>query len=56
VYKRQEHFEPWLALFDETLRRSLPAETAAAWSALAHRIGASLTMGLILAEGPPRLG
>ncbi len=53
---RPEHFEPWLALFDETLRRSLPAETAAAWSALAHRIGASLTMGLILAEGPPRLG
>lgn len=53
---RPEHFEPWLALFDETLRRTLPAETAAAWSALAHRIGASLTMGLILAEGPPRLG
>lgn len=52
---RPEHFEPWLALFDETLRRTLPAETAAAWSALAHRIGASLTMGLILAEGPPRL-
>lgn len=52
---RPEHFEPWLALFDETLRCTLPAETAAAWSALAHRIGASLTMGLILAEGPPRL-
>lgn len=41
-----EHFPIWLALFDEALRRSLPAETAAAWSALAHRIGAGLRMGL----------
>ncbi|MFD1882225.1 group III truncated hemoglobin [Paracoccus pacificus] len=43
---RAAHFAPWLALFDETLRRTLPAETAAAWSTLAHRIGAGLRMGV----------
>lgn len=45
-------FEPWLALFDQTLNRELPAETAAAWSALAHRIGAGLRYGLV--ETSPR--
>ena len=40
------HFAPWLMLFDETLRRTLPPETAEAWSALAHRIGAGLRMGV----------
>jgi len=49
-------FEPWLALFDATLQRELPAETAAAWSALAHRIGAGLRYGLIDRQpGPPAL-
>ena len=43
---RAAHFAPWLALFDETLRRTVPAETAAAWSALAHRIGGGLRMGV----------
>ncbi|SNT68862.1 group III truncated hemoglobin [Paracoccus seriniphilus] len=43
---RAEHFAIWLALFDETLRRSLPAEAAAGWSALAHRIGRGLRMGV----------
>ncbi|SFA39826.1 hemoglobin [Paracoccus halophilus] len=43
---RAEHFALWLMLFDETLRRNLPADTAAAWSALAHRIGAGLRMGV----------
>ena len=43
---RAAHFTPWLALFDETLRRTLPEPTAAAWSALAHRIGAGLRMGV----------
>ena len=33
-------------LFDETLRRTLPDEAAQAWSALAHRIGAGLRMGV----------
>lgn len=45
---RADHFAPWLALFDETLARTLPDQPAAAWSALAHRIGDSLSMGLTL--------
>jgi hemoglobin len=43
---RPEHFAIWLALFDETLRRTLPAEPAAQWSALAHRIGRGLRLGV----------
>ncbi|MBU3030883.1 group III truncated hemoglobin [Paracoccus marinaquae] len=43
---RPEHFAQWLALFDETLRRTLPPEPAAGWSALAHRIGRGLRMGV----------
>lgn len=40
-------FDPWLALFDATLKRELPEETATAWSALAHRIGQGLRYGLV---------
>lgn len=40
-------FDAWLGLFDSVLKRELPAETAAAWSALAHRIGAGLRYGLV---------
>lgn len=40
------HFAVWLALFDDTLQRTLPAGPAAAWSALAHRIGAGLRLGV----------
>lgn len=43
---KAEHFAPWLMLFDETLRRTLSEDTAAGWSALAHRIGAGLRMGV----------
>lgn len=43
---KPEHFAPWLMLFDETLRRTLPEDSAWAWSALAHRIGAGLRMGV----------
>lgn len=43
---RADHFPIWLALFDETLRRTLPVGTARAWSALAHRIGQGLRMGV----------
>lgn len=55
-----DHFTDWLALFDESLRRSLPPETATAWSALAHRIGRGLRMGVEdlrgkAAFGPPIL-
>jgi hemoglobin len=50
-------FEVWLGLFDSVLRRELPAETAAAWSELAHRIGRSLRFGMEdRPAGPPLLG
>lgn len=56
---RSDHFTPWLALFDETLRRTLPTEVARSWSALAHRIGAGLRMGVQdireKGDGPPKL-
>ncbi|MFV0292279.1 MAG: group III truncated hemoglobin [Paracoccus sp. (in: a-proteobacteria)] len=56
---RAEHFTPWLMLFDETLRRTLPEDAAAAWSALAHRIGSGLRMGVEdlrdRRAGPPSL-
>lgn len=57
---RPDHFTPWLALFDETLRRSLPQHSAAAWSQLAHRIGRGLRMGVEdlrpdLSGAPPNL-
>lgn len=52
-------FDPWLGLFDSILRRNLAPETAAAWSALAHRIGAGLRYGLVegttLPVGVPKL-
>ena len=41
-----EHFPLWLALFDDTAQAVLGPEKAAAWSALAHRIGASFRMGV----------
>lgn len=43
---RRDHFPRWLALFDAALAAELPPEAAAAWSALAHRIGAGLSMGV----------
>jgi hemoglobin len=50
-------FMVWLALFDRVLARNLPDEVAQSWSALAHRIGHSLMMGLMRFDdtGPPRL-
>ena len=55
---KAEHFAPWLMLFDETLRRTLPQDAARGWSALAHRIGSGLRMGvenMAATEGPPVL-
>ncbi|MEP2532074.1 group III truncated hemoglobin [Shimia sp.] len=40
-------FEPWLALFDLTLRQELTKDQAAAWSALAHNIGRSLRASVV---------
>lgn len=48
------HFAPWLALFDATLAAELPADLAAQWGALAHRIGRGLRMGMET-TGVPRL-
>ena len=56
---KPEHFAIWLGVFDEVLDEVLPADTAASWSALAHRIGAGLRMGVVAnqerAGGVPRL-
>ena len=43
---RAPMFDVWLGLFDSVLRRTLPEATAAAWSALAHRIGRGMRMGV----------
>lgn len=43
---KPEHFDPWLEMFDQVLVQELPAVTATAWSALAHRIGRGLRFGL----------
>lgn len=50
-------FPVWLDLFDMVLRRNLPPASAAAWSALAHRIGTGLRAGLVESStgGPPIL-
>lgn len=57
---KPEHFAIWLGVFDEVLDEVLPAELAASWSALAHRIGAALRMGVIANHQPegavPKLG
>ena len=47
-----DHFPQWLALFDATLSATLPPEPAAAWSAMAHRIGRALAMGVADARAP----
>ncbi len=52
-------FDDWLGLFDAVLVQELPPETAAQWSALAHRIGRGLRIGLVadqtLPSGVPNL-
>ncbi|MDR9393729.1 group III truncated hemoglobin [Roseovarius sp. SYSU LYC5161] len=52
-------FSTWLALFDTVLRAELRPDQAAAWSALAHRIGRSLRAGVTerdtLPGGVPKL-
>lgn len=51
-------FAVWLGLFDSVLKRTLPPATAEAWSALAHRIGRGMRMGIDERDrtGAPRLG
>lgn len=43
---RAPMFEVWLGLFESVLRRELPEDLAQSWSALAHRIGRGLRMGV----------
>lgn len=50
---RPEHFEIWLGVFDNVLAENLTTDQAAAWSNLAHRVGASLRMGLIQSQAKP---
>ena len=40
-------FSTWLELFDSVLKEELSESQAAAWSALAHRIGRSLRAGVV---------
>jgi len=40
-------FSTWLALFDQVLARELAPDQAAAWSALAHRIGRSMRAAVV---------
>lgn len=49
---RPQMFEIWLGLFDSVLNRNLPADLAQGWSALAHRIGRGMRMGLELGGVP----
>ena len=41
-----EHFDPWLALFEEVVTEELSPLTARPWIALAHRIGRGLRLGV----------
>ncbi|MEY8097078.1 group III truncated hemoglobin [Falsihalocynthiibacter sp. S25ZX9] len=54
---KPEHFALWLELFDNVLEKELKPETAQAFSALAHRIGRGLRMGIQAVrqpkDGPP---
>ena len=56
---RAEHFPIWLGLFQKVLDECLEEEPAAAFSALVHRIGRGLSLGLQTMRGsaddPPSL-
>jgi len=49
---RAYHFEIWLGLFDEVLSETLEDAPAAAFSALAHRIGRGLRLGIEQRDAP----
>ncbi|WP_299736488.1 group III truncated hemoglobin [uncultured Roseobacter sp.] len=56
---KAEHFPQWLALFDATVFEVLTEEKAMQFSAVAHRIGRGLSMGIDTLrghnQGPPKL-
>ena len=43
---KSEHFAIWLGLFDQVLEEAVSQDVTHAWSALAHRIGRGLSLGL----------
>lgn len=47
-----EHFVRWLSLFDETLAKEISGPQRDQWSALAHRIGRGLSLGVSDAQCP----
>lgn len=49
---RPEHFETWLTLFDQTLTDKIAGLQRDQWSALAHRIGRGLSLGVVDAQCP----
>ncbi len=52
---RPQHFDPWIALFEEVATDTLPADTARSWIALVHRIGRGLRMGVEDMTRPARV-
>lgn len=46
-------FSTWLALFDKVLQAELRPDQAAAWSALAHRIGRSMRAAVVERDTHP---
>lgn len=46
-----EHFDRWLALFEETARETCPPAAAAHFIDRAHRIAQSLEMGVAIGQG-----
>ena len=48
-----DHFPLWLDLFDDTAARILRPAAAAAWSAIAHRIGGAFRIGVEEARRAP---
>jgi hemoglobin len=59
THVRAGMFDPWLGLFDSVLKRNLAPETAAQWSALAHRIGQGMRYAVVEptkdSDGVPKL-
>ena len=45
-------FAHWLSLFDQVLAEELDAEIAERWSAVAHRIGAGMRIGVADRDAP----
>ncbi len=46
-----QHFDRWLVIFETTARETCPANAAAHFIKLAHRIATSLEMGIASSRG-----